>query len=561
MDAVAKKYPNEDFIRFLNTLHNVSANNQSAITELSITNPFFDKTMVEREVGRHIMNSLEQEEPHVLILTGHAGDGKTGLLFQVLKNWNVITNGEELKLSDTVTMPSGRKCHYIKDFSELSPEKRNECIDTAIADCANGISTFLVANTGPLIMCFEKRLSEKDASKLIDAIDSNDCVINYYNGTPISVINVATIDNTTFVKPYLKKLLSYDLWRECDHCEKQAYCPILNNRGLITDRTIEFITDNYIYQLEYGKKLTIRQIVAHLSYSLTGGLECRNVKNIDKLRFTYLLTNTFFGYKGVKYNKNSTAMKAIGDTYAEAYDQKKLRADETLFIKRDLSDVFTKQISDMLTDEGERTNNSEEWQRAVRRAYMMLNIDTNDAHWEDLLKDVFSTWFPRYLQLRSGESTSGADRDLVRDAMQMLFTDSIAKKDKEIPITMKRENGVSQSVQLVYESKPKKKIGLEQVEVRDYNAKKRYYIYLVFDGNRINTNLSLPLFDFFEEIRKGAIATNIDPMLSQGIDSLKAQIIAHCETEKSEIELIALTDSGWDSIQAEKIGDEWKIYS
>lgn len=562
MTANVMTTPNGAFVEYLNTLHNVSANNQSAITELSITNPFFVKTMVQREVGKAIKESLENNPAHIFVLTGHAGDGKTGLLFQTLRSWRVIDEGESLGLTSIVSLPSGKKLRYVKDFSELSPTDRITCLKRAVTECAQGISTFLVANTGPLILGFEACFSSAVQNQLVEAIDSNDGQIKQYDGTPIAVINVATIDNSTFVSPFLKNLLSEDLWSPCKACEKSNYCVIFANRCIIDqskERVSDFITKHYVFQQEYGQKLTIRQIVAHLSYSITGGLTCQNIKNSERARFNYLFTNNFFGYKGIQPSKEAQTMKAISDVVHAKYDHKRLRADETLFIKGALADVFTKQIASLLSEEGLRCHHSEEWQRAVRRAYMFLNIDTSETNQKHLIQDVFSFWYPRYLQLRSGQSATSGDKELIQDALQMIFTESIVGKEKEIPITMKRENGVSQSVQLVYDSIPKKKIKIEQKAVVDYSNTKRYRLYISVNGEIINTDLSLPLFDYFEEIRRGAIATNIDPMLSQGIDSLKAQIISFCESDKPEIELLTLSDDGWDSVTAEYEAGDWKI--
>ena len=554
--------PNGAFVEYLNTLHNVSANNQSAITELSITNPYFVKTMVQREVGKAIKESLENKPAHIFVLTGHAGDGKTGLLFQTLQAWKVIDNGASLGLTGLVSLPSGNKLRYVKDFSELSADDRVACLKRAMDECAQGISTFLVANTGPLILGFEACFSSEVQNQLIEAIDSNDGQVKQYDGVPVSVINVATIDNSTFVKPFLKNLLSEELWSPCKTCEKKDYCVIYSNRCIIeqsSERVSDFITKHYVFQQEYGQKLTIRQIVAHLSYSITGGLNCPNIKNSERAKFNYLFTNNFFGYKGVHANKEAQIMKAVSDVAHAEYDHKRLRADETLFIKGDLSSVFTKQIATLLSEEGLRCHHSEAWQRAVRRAYMFLNIDTSETTQKYLVQDVFSMWFPRYLQLRNGQSATSGDKELIQDALQMIFTESIVGKEKEIPITMKRENGVSQSVQLVYDSLPKKKIKIEQSSIVDYSNTKRYRLFISVNGEKINTALSLPLFDYFEEIRRGAIATNIDPMLSQGIDSLKAQIISFCESDKPEIELLTLSDDGWDSVTAEYDTGDWKI--
>ena len=70
--------------------------------------------------------------------------------------------------------------------------------------------------------------------------------------------------------------------------------------------------------------------------------------------------------------------------------------------------------------------------------------------------------------------------------------------------------------------------------------------------------------NYFEDIRKGIISTDIDPQLSQGIDSLRAQIIARCEVDDTTLNLAAMRRKGWEELSAElerdpRKGDRWRI--
>lgn len=58
--------------------------------------------------------------------------------------------------------------------------------------------------------------------------------------------------------------------------------------------------------------------------------------------------------------------------------------------------------------------------------------------------------------------------------------------------------------------------------------------------------LSLPMIDYFEELRNGVISTNIDPQLSHGIESLKAQLMRVVFTSDDELEMIILNNNGFD---------------
>lgn len=77
---------NNGFVDYLNTLHNEQANNENALAEAQQNNPYFKKVKVERPEAQYIANRIETgENACLMILTGHAGDGKTTLLFQVLE--------------------------------------------------------------------------------------------------------------------------------------------------------------------------------------------------------------------------------------------------------------------------------------------------------------------------------------------------------------------------------------------------------------------------------------------------------------------------------------------
>ena len=298
---------NSEFINYLNTLHNVSANNPSAYTEMVISSRYFKRTMVNRPVGDYIQQQLNEEKPLVCILTGHAGDGKTALMYQTMKTWDVLPQNGFLEEISDVQMPCGRLCRCVKDFSELEASKRKQIFENILKCPEQRISAFLVANTGPLISTFSDIMGDEEMTNLIGTIDDNDGKCHEYHGVPIMVINVATVDNSCFVMPYLDRVLASELWKPCKECEKNTLCPIYFNYQLMAgqkEHVSSFIEKHYIWQQEYGNKLTVRQIVAHLAFTITGGLSCRQVKVSKGFRFRHLCSNSFFGYRGIKPEGN-----------------------------------------------------------------------------------------------------------------------------------------------------------------------------------------------------------------------------------------------------------------
>ena len=132
----------------------------------------------------------------------------------------------------------------------------------------------------------------------------------------------------------------------------------------------------------------------------------------------------------------------------QGYDQKRLRADEQLFIKKDYS-VFPEKVKEILNNEGLLFEQKDGWQQALRRAYIFLNCEQKEENIHNLKQDVFSTWFTRYLEMRNGSKPSIKEKDLISDAFKMLFLGSLTE-DSEIPVTMRREGNSSQCVQIVY---------------------------------------------------------------------------------------------------------------
>lgn len=123
-------------------------------------------------------------------------------------------------------------------------------------------------------------------------------------------------------------------------------------------------------------------------------------------------------------------------------------------------------------------------------------------------------------------------------------------KGQEIPLTLSRESGITQNVQLITGTIPVRKLRVEQSKTKDStfnkDRKDRYELKLKIDKKELDTVLSLPMLDYFEELKNGVIATNIDPQLSRGVERLKTQLSELLKDEEDEdiIEIVALKNSG-----------------
>ena len=126
---------------------------------------------------------------------------------------------------------------------------------------------------------------------------------------------------------------------------------------------------------------------------------------------------------------------------------------------------------------------------------------------------------------------------------------------------MKSDENLSQNVQIVYQSLDSRNIKIDKEQINDYCKKKRkrYQLYIKINETKLETKISLPMINYFEDIRNGIIPTNIDPQLSQGINSLMAQIIACCAKDKEVIDLRTMNTNGWTTLSVEYDDEVWKI--
>lgn len=558
---------NKEYIAYLNSLHNYNAQNPNAYGEKNVGNEFFREVAVKVGLCSYIKSLLLKSEPHVLILTGHAGDGKTSIMYQVLKDFGVEFNAQE-KISE-ILLPNGNTCRCIKDYSEISNQEKLKVLKECLEFPNNGGFVFMVSNTGPLINTFgelfDENIREKAKIDLIDAMDENSGTIKDIYGYKIGIINVALVDNTNFAEPFVSNLVKEPLWKSCCECEKREYCHIYNNRNLIVSnqqRVLEFIRNHYVWLVEHGIRLTVRSMTEQLAYMITGGVECNQVVPQEKDKMLFF--NLFFGYIGLKNNERANTIVAIREAKRCGYDKKRLRADEKLTINCDYSVSFGDEMNNIIVESQKKNGFISGWIEFLRRAYIFTNIETDEKKKSQDSEDIFSKQFGRFLKLRDGiTKPSKADTKLIIDALSMMYLGQIADDSTNgIPITLNKTSGLTQNVQLVTGLITTRYMKLEVNPAKDSQFDKnhnRNELRLKINKKLLDIVITLPMLDYFEELRNGIISTNIDPQLSHGVESLKAQIAKECNDDNNDyIEMIVLKNNKSDEYSLE-ITEDHKI--
>jgi len=330
-----------DFISYLNSLHNIGAAGANALAEAQALNRNFAELYEPFPVVDDIVSTLKAPEDCVVILTGHAGDGKSTVALDVLKQLRGLPLREPLSkalkereiVEDVAS--SGRPITIVKDMSELSADKRLEWIQDAFGE--NG-SCLIVSNTGPLLNSLNAFAERMQLLGSIENIILKQLNLPYVDGNigahkldffprkDLYIVNMTRLDNVTGGARILTRMINHSGWSSCSDCSIYKSCPLVLNKNALrsTDGTAETRV-RWIYRrlTAYEQRLTLRQMVAHLAYSLTGGMTCKSAKKTVKDSTSngiergtdglegILFSETFFGYWKGEPAKKAGALRAI----------------------------------------------------------------------------------------------------------------------------------------------------------------------------------------------------------------------------------------------------------
>jgi hypothetical protein len=555
-----------DYIIYLNSMNNANSSNENAIAESQITNSYYEKIRVERNIGDYLIQKIS-ERPTTVILTGHAGDGKTSLLYQILKKLNLVSVNEPLNKSDELYCQQlNSKIFYVKDMSELDRGERIQALKHALDIKEQGGSSILISNTGPLIDAF-KGLEEKYPTgipatdiemNLLRLLDENSGSIEKVGKYDVLLINMARIDNVVIVPKLFRNLLSEDLWELCNSCEKKHVCPIYNNYLSIKENfsnVEKFISSYYRWLYETDRRLTIRQILSQLSYAITGNLTCDVVKkrSNETMLFDYHFTNLFFGYVGITKNIDAMQIKAIRELQNLELDSKELQHDYTFFVKEDFSFLTptTRKIIEpvwhrkmrrytVLSLDLLKGEEPYELRKLVRRAQILFG-NHDEKSMSDMLNRLFTPVFSEYLKIRSKQLSGREIRDIKNRIIKALYFMLVGfpmnvGNGEIIYLPVNRKGKGVQGVQLL----------LGKIEVSDIHIKQNYIVSaydpdenhyrleLKFEKIKESFPISLMLLDYFDKVSKGAVSTKLNPSLSHGVDKMKSRLYQEYKFSENE---------------------------
>ncbi len=574
-----------EFVAYLNSINNVGGNSTGSLAEAQVKSKYFDMVKVDHQLGEYIADSVVSKNNKAFILTGHAGDGKTSILVQVLKRLGYLRENEVLAEEKEFS-----EFYYVKDMSEIAEKRQVSVLVKALSSPISDRSSLLISNTGPLLHAFTtlekqrkadagKVFSEEDQislqSTLLSQLDQNEDKEIVISGYSFMLINIARIDNVSFSSKILNKIVDDSLWTDCVSCPCCTRCPVFNNKKLVTnqfDRISAFVENYYRYLYENDKRMTIRQMFGQLSYAMTGNLSCEeiNKKLIKEPFFNYNFANLFFGYYGIDEKKDATQIKGIEQIRMLQLDKIALDVDYQLFVNQDFT-FFTPEIQkelqglsskyrkhyqlvseDLLVSQSEQKTEMK-LRRAVRRLYLMFGLCSNASELENILNQIFGSNYTDYCKMIGGKQAKHILRKLQSTIFQALYmknTGTVPDGKTELPLTLRRKDDVFQNVMLVLGEVNKNDLEVIQIPIENSfeDNKEKQLIYLKLKNDRFK--LTLPMINYFQNLIDGSIASNNNPALTHGISMLDALLLDNfgdkfpASEEDCEIRVIINTTSG-----------------
>ncbi|WP_195244856.1 hypothetical protein [Clostridium celatum] len=565
-----------EFINYLNSMNNANGDNINALAEAQVTNKYYSSIRVDRKLGKFIQNKISNGEHKSYIITGHAGDGKTSILVQILKDLNLLAEGESLKVED-VKSRDNIKVMYVKDMSELSEQQQLNLLKKSLDAPKIKASAVLISNTGPLIKSFVNLLGSSEQLKdeiedtLLKQLDSNKCEEIDICGKKFYLINIARIENIGFVSEIINKICDDKLWIECKECSKNELCPMYFNRKCVLEnkeRVISFIEMYYRWLQENDKRITIRQMLSQISFAFTGNISCENITkyyNNKYAKFNLNFANLFFGYRGIQKIDDSNQIKGIDLIEHLELDDCAFEEDYEIFVKENFNyfnDSIGEEIKGIWSQYSNQINNIDENEeseiidkqhairRAIRRFFLMYGLSEDNKALNKLYNQIYGQVFSQYINATTEIMSKRELKKFTKIIYQALYIKNIGvppTTNNDLYLTLTRNDGSFQSVLLLLAKANEKDLEVKQVSknVEIEDVERCYVLKLKIRGND-EFKLTLPLMMYFYSVVNGEINTEINPALSHGLAELNAKLIKNFREDNDEgvLSLIVNTNNG-----------------
>lgn len=561
-----KPEPPNPFVTYLNSLHCRDAGSENSLAEFQACNTWFRYIQIPHPLVAGIRDCLIGSTPGQVILTGHAGDGKSTIALELYRDLRNLPYDQPLAFPlqprEDIPLPDGRRITIIKDLSEWGDEQRLDLLSEILS--GNG-RFLLVSNTGTLLNLFCEYSSRKfnrsraeSESEMLEAISSEKRFNLSFGGGYFAVFNLALLDNLSIAHKIFDRMLSPERWLACQDKKCSEHCPIYRNVTLITEYreiVVERLFMAYRRLYEYGTRLTLRQLTAHLAYILTSGLEYEDILALSErferpLMSEFMFYNRFFGDNGKNDDTLALQMGAIKEIRKQGFGERPCPTWERQLWLLTRDKFFTLGVPmieeefDKLRRYGsgawnleDRSLSADQARDQVRRMlYFLYRFPINDDLFirEFLASPAVMKWWGwQSDEARLSLDESGVFKARVFHVLQEQFTGvrlpEGAVGDQKLYITLSRhKHEIRQSAQVVLAQIDfGNEFSLELNPIENGWGDKRKDLCLVGRGRLkgISMPLTLPFLDYVLMRNCGETGEVLHAAYSQRLERLKTQLL------------------------------------
>lgn len=555
------------FLAYLNSLQNTTGSNENSLAETQALNPFFGRIHVPSPVAEFARKRITGNERRHIILTGHAGDGKSTIGLELYKSLKGLPMQEPLSQPlepvEEFQLSGQPRITMVKDMSELPAAKRLQLLTRA---CSAGPERFfIISNTGTLLATFEEMTKANPGqcqwpeleNGLLQALSAPPPSEFVFSSGSFDLVNLVQVDNLNATLEIFRRMLDEKAWGPCADQPCRHACPVLKNVRLLRENwpTVrERVGAVYRRLFEYGDRLTLRQTTAHLAYSITSGLSCHDIAgqaqhSISRPITDFIFFNRFWGEGATGFDDRTLQLKAIrvlknigaGRQLVPTLERKLWMRNECeplASVPEQLQTVFAS-----LRQIGRKQAESDGLQPAAGRAqlrrllFFFAQFRQPEVARDYIAAFLNSRMLPEYVawQTQGGQIANIVRDRLLQNVLHVLqenfaglrLPEELSPFDNNLYITLNRHGrDVRQSAQVVLARLNRSDFTLALKEVAWPGISRRFHLLLTENRSHAELKLELPFLDFVMQRHTGDIATSIQAGYLDRLERFKAQLLA-----------------------------------
>lgn len=554
------------FVDYLNSLQNISSDNENALAERQAINPYFGSIHVPSDVTHYIIQQLTVEDGSNVILTGHAGDGKSTIGLEVYKHFKNIPMDQPLSKTinqvEELNTSLGRLT-LVKDLSELREGGKALLAEA----CEYSKRRFLiVSNSGAMLNGFEKIIDNRAQwrevqSTLLGGLESSEPYPFQYKNGKFTILNLVRIDNIGMACSIFERMVHSPHWQFCVNRECSINCPIYKNVMILQDNwstVLRRVDLAYQRLYEYGARLTLRQITAHLSYAITAGLTYDKINRMSEKVLNpplrqYLFYNRFFGDYGDFPDPEATQLKAVREfEVLDAGRRSHAKLDRMLWMKEDKEPSYIKgepiqtvykQLRNIGCGLSPGDNLDAHLGRMQIRRLLFFFGQFDTQQNEEKFISIFLN-SPMLIQYSKWQKSlpqmSFVTRQMLKHrilhVLQEQFTgvrlpENVDKQDVIFITLNRRSFDIRQTAQIVLAKCPADNLEINLLPTNSEIGRQRHFLCLHEKKSDSVLPIDLPFLDYITCRHHGEIAQELQSFYVDRIERFKVSLLAHLKDQ------------------------------